>query len=133
MVRPTRRCEAVPRTPSKIELQPRLGERAELDRTHKTALAEEDTMATGIGFTSNDINIDETASTQSHEIDVTTDSKFDTDGVYAHLLTLNSGGAGDDANFPQVSYVEDFLALSVPAGTTVGDLVLTYPNPNTAG
>jgi hypothetical protein len=78
-----------------------------------------------ITFTSQDLNIDETAGVQLDEV-------ASLPAPYTYLLTIApQGTAGDDADFPQVSYDADFLKLTnVPNGTTVSDLVFTHAGPN---
>jgi hypothetical protein len=77
-----------------------------------------------ITFTTQDVNVDETAGAQLGLNEITL-AAFQTSD-YAYLLSLQGGGAGDDAKFPQVAYNANFLSLAVPSGTTVADLVFTH-------
>lgn len=76
-----------------------------------------------ITFTTSDLEIDETEGVQLDEVATLP-------AAYSYLLTLSpQGTAGEDANFPQISYDASFLILdNVPTGTTVEDLAFTHPD-----
>src|SRR5215204_3930156 len=78
-------------------------------------------MAAG-PFTTQDLNIDETAGIQLNEIAATTlPAKFTFLDEYSPKAT-----GGLDAAFPIISYNSTFLSYTAPAGTTVNDLVFSH-------